>query len=152
MPNATTPTAAAMRLRAELGVDGLASEDEVLDALAASGLRFRTFPAVPELSGLLYNRTVWVGAGQPSGFWRFVVAHELGHYHLGHGNGLYSAHAAVYAVRKEREADLFGGVFLWGFPAGDAFEERLAAALDAGVPEGCLLRFFDAASRLRASW
>jgi hypothetical protein len=138
----------ALIARTAVGIEGLATYQDLLEAAAYSRVRVRTFPGIRDLPGVC-RRSIWLSDDLSPGRRRYVLAHELGHYRLLHHTGvsLYTSPLTgnpFRTKREESEADLFAGVLLFGFP-GPQLEDRIAEARDcAYIPDDCFLRFVEA--------
>jgi Zn-dependent peptidase ImmA (M78 family) len=94
--------------------DGWGTEPVDLGAVAAYlGVEILTWlPAEEKLNGVLIRsaRTVFVNAGLALPRMRFVVAHEFGHFVLGHDGDFYCPFTQL--VEQEREANRFAAALL----------------------------------------
>jgi Zn-dependent peptidase ImmA (M78 family) len=94
--------------------DGWGAEPVDLGAVAKHlGVEILTwFPAEEKLNGAMIRsaRTVFVNAGLSLPRMRFVVAHELGHFVLGHDGDFYCPFTQY--VEQEREANRFAAALL----------------------------------------
>lgn len=145
----TGPIRAAMVARAGAHIEGVATMGEVADAVQAAGLVVREYPFRSELTALILGRHVYVRDDLDPESRKLALAHELGHFVLGHGNMLLSspltrAQLSVYGNRDERDAQIFGGVFVLGYPFSGNLDDRLREAVDDGMPVSRLFAFFNA--------
>jgi Zn-dependent peptidase ImmA (M78 family) len=94
--------------------EGWGAEPVDLGAVAAHlGVEILTWlPADEKLNGVLIRsaRTVFVNAGLSLPRMRFVVAHELGHFVLGHDGDFYCPFTQL--AEQEREANRFAAALL----------------------------------------
>jgi hypothetical protein len=104
-PDTARAEQAAREARVQVGAGPRPTESDVRAMVAAAGARLRFYPHVDDLPGLLCNRSIWVSVGLPPASRRWVIAHELGHPRLGHGNAL--RQSAEETAATEAEADAF---------------------------------------------
>jgi hypothetical protein len=139
--------------RARQGIARVASEADVDAVLGMVGLSVQVRAFESELVGLLYRGTVYVAAGLPSLGRAFVKAHELGHHVLGHGNFLFTqltrTELGVRANREERDAQVFAGALVFGFPCAD-LDARLREACEDGMPPHFVFLFAHACQGVAA--
>lgn len=143
----TGPIRAAMVARAGANIEGVATMTAVADAVQAAGLEIREYPFRSELTALILGRNVYVRDDLDPESRKLALAHELGHFVLGHGNMLLASpmtQLGVYGSRDERDAQIFGGVFVLGYPFSGNLDDRLREAVDDGMPVSRLFAFFNA--------
>jgi hypothetical protein len=140
----------AVVLRHLHGIEGTATEYDVDAAICEAGLRVKEYPFVSELTALIYGRTIYLKPGMDRPTRTMQKVHELGHWELAHGNMFFTTltaqQMAIYGNRDERDAMIFAGCFLYGYPLGPRFDERVREAVDEGMP---VLEFFNALASAR---
>lgn len=128
----------ALALREQYGMDGLAGEVEVDAALAGQGMKLFESAKLPaDVKGAHYQGIAVYRAGLTAGERCAVKAHELAHFELHHGNGLYLANMDrrhLLVDRREREATIFAGTLLIGSPRRADFNQALHDAHEGGLP------------------
>jgi hypothetical protein len=126
------------------------SAADVERLVADAGLAVRPWPFAPPVLGVLWGRTVGVRSDLVGGALAATLAHELGHWRLGHAGGRLHAPWVRPDLEEadERDAQAFAGALLLGLP--DArFDERCADAVADGVPVAVVFGYFAAyASRM----
>lgn len=138
-----------MVARDRLGIEGLASEADLAAAVAWAGASVRFHAPIDDLPAHQIGKSIWMSEGLGRGEQRYMTAHELGHVELGHQLSFFTSPMTLYETREEHQADVFAGVFLFGYWVGPRFDETLQDAKDAGIPDEYLTRFLNAAGRPR---
>ena len=126
-------------LRDRYRLRGVATEDDVDRILGEHGLTIcERWPFVGRVKALLVEDHVFLAKGLCRGERTAYKAHELGHFLLHEGNGLYLQVPARQMMndKRERQAQLFAGALLLGSPVKTrrTIEARLAEAHGNGVP------------------
>ena len=125
-------------IRMLYGIRGVASEEDVDRALEGHGLTIHErHPFRGRVKGLLIEDHVFIRRGLQSGERAAVKAHELGHYVLHEGNGLYlQVTQRFVGQRRERQAQLFAGALILGSPSAASrhIRARIFEAQENGVP------------------
>lgn len=129
----------ALRVRAALGVRGVASAHDVGRAVAMSGVdRLPDEPMPVGLYGVFYDGAMRVRAGLARGAALTVVAHELGHGVLGHAAGQCrdETYLGFGGDPHERSAQVFAYTLLLGRPARThaGLDRQMRRAYRAGLP------------------
>lgn len=126
-------------VRLSHGISGVASEEDVDRVIEAHGITVHErHPFVGRVKGLLIDDHIFIRSGLRSGERAAIKAHELGHFVLHDGNGLYlkmPKHRLI-GHRRERQAQLFAGALILGSPAAARLQikERIFEASENGVP------------------
>lgn len=132
---------AALEIRARLGIEGVAAEEQIDRAIADAGLvLWADAPLEGAVYGLFVGGVVAIKPGLWPGTRLVVKAHEAGHGVLGHEAARYEERAVGEPTAKEILAQLFAFALLVGRPASthDGLTAQMHAAHDAGVPLGFL--------------
>jgi hypothetical protein len=124
----------ALALRADAGITGVATPEDVDRAIAVAGAERWSDDAMPaDLYGLYYRGVIRVRSGLAPETAAFVAAHELAHGVLGHRRGSYRLPLVGGTPPRtvdEEEAEVFAFALHLGRPS--ATHEGLTAQLHRG--------------------
>jgi hypothetical protein len=138
-----TPIDRALAVRASLGLAGVATRADLEAAVAAAGLDLDAdAPLQGNVYGLLDGDTIALKRRLWPSMALVVLAHELGHHHLGHVGAPAALRAEVAAgmgradAGGELDAAVFGWTLIVGAPARtlDGLTKQVHAAHAGGVP------------------
>lgn len=145
-----TPIALAVQLRERGHIRGTASEDDLRELVTADGMDvvdrwgFRS----RRLRAMHVDGTIYLSHRLDRGWRLALTAHEYGHAVMHPGNHLYLAVPQLVHLRnrQEREAQVFAGTLLLGYPFRPGFDDVLSEAHnEGGIPADFLFGFMHAA-------
>lgn len=108
----------ALMLRCQVWEPGL-RVDDLLDRVMAHLNLSTARVALPcGARAVIYDRLILLDTGLSPAERRWAIAHEIGHYVL-HAGDFLTFYEPVLGSRRERQADLFAGTLLLGWPVAD---------------------------------
>lgn len=135
-----------LAIREAFGIEGYATEDDILRIVQARGLMVRANrPYRGRVQGMVIDDTIYLRARMDRGQRVVVMAHELGHHDLHRASAFYVSPMGHVTAgdRYEDEAHLYAGALVLGRPppTRDRVNEMMHDAFDCGVPASFLWEF-----------